>query len=79
MLYAVDTSSSLRTAWGYSVPHRRLTLPVGPHSSPGFLGVSLGQLQTRPALILAILAQADNPRRLVPRNDDSTMGSCAYP
>jgi hypothetical protein len=77
--YPVDTSSSRRTTQGYSVPHLRLTLPVGPHSSPGFSGVSLGRLQNRPALILALLAQADNPRRLVPRNDDSTMGSCTCP
>jgi hypothetical protein len=41
--------------------------------------VSLGRLQTRPALILAVLAVADNPRRLLPRNDDSNMGSCTYP
>ena len=51
--HPVDTCSSLRTTRGYSVPHLRLTLHVGPHSSPGFSGVSLGRLQTRPALILA--------------------------
>jgi hypothetical protein len=69
----------LSTTRGYSVPHHRLSLCVGPHSSPGFSGVSLSRLQTRSALILAILAVADNPRRLLPHNDDSTMGSCACP
>ena len=39
----------------------------------------LGQLQTCPALILALLAQANNPRRLAQANDDAVMGSCAYP
>jgi hypothetical protein len=79
MPYPVDTCSSLSTTRGYSVPNLRLSLKVGPHSSPGFSGVYPGRLQTRPALILALLAQANNPRRLVPRNDDSTMDSCACP
>ena len=39
----------------------------------------LGRLQNRPALLLALLAQADHPRRLVPANDDSDMGSSACP
>jgi hypothetical protein len=77
--YAVDTSSTWRTTQGYSVPHHRVSLCVGPHSSPGFSGVSLGRLQTRPALILALLAQAHNPRRLVPPNDDSNVNSSACP
>ena len=51
--HPVDTSSSLRALRGYSVPHLRLSLQVGPHSSPGFSGVYPGRLQTRPALILA--------------------------
>jgi hypothetical protein len=75
--HPVDTSSSLRAIQGYSVPHLRLALKVGPHSSPGFSGVYPGRLQTRPARILAILAVADNPRRLLPRHDDSTMGAAA--
>jgi hypothetical protein len=79
MPYPVDTSSSLRATRGYSVPNLRLPLKVGPHSSPGFSGVYLGRLQTRPALSLALLAQANHPRRLVPRNDDSDMDSCACP
>jgi len=79
MPYPVDTCSSLRTTWGYSVPNLRLSLKVGLHSSPGFSGVSLGRLQSRPALIRALLAQANNPRRLVPHNDDSNMDSCACP
>ena len=36
--YAVDTSSGLRTARGYSVPHLRLALHEGLHSSPGLGG-----------------------------------------
>jgi hypothetical protein len=77
--YAVDTCSSWSTTEGYSVPYLRITLHEGPHSSPGFSGVYLGQLQTCPALILAVLAQAHNPRRLAQAHDDSIMGSCAYP
>jgi hypothetical protein len=79
MPYAVDTSSTRRTTQGYSVPHHRLSLCVGPHSSPGFSGVSLSRLQTRSARILAVLAVANNPRRLLPRHDDSDIGSSAYP
>ena len=77
--HLVDTYSWLRTTQGYSVPHRRLPRCEGPHSSPGFLGVSLGRLANRPALIHAILAQANNPRRLVQPNDDSHVDSSAYP
>ena len=82
--YPVDTcspaqSAPVRTTRGYSVPHRRLPLCVGPHSSPGFSGVHLGRLQNRPALIRAVLAQADNPRRLAQPNDDSDVDSCACP
>ena len=77
--YPVDTCSSLSTTRGYSVPPLRMALHEGPHSSPGFSGVSLGHLENCPALIRAILAQADNPRRLVQRNDDSDMGSSACP
>jgi len=43
------------------------------------VGVSLGRVESRPARILAFLAQANNPRRLVQRNDDSDVGSCACP
>ena len=70
----------LSTTRGYSVPHLRMPLHVGPHSSPGFSGVSLGRLQNRPALIRALLAQADNPCRLVQRHDDSDVDSypCPY-
>lgn len=57
-----------------------LALNVGPHSSPGVSGVSLRRLQTRAALLRAILAVADNPRRLLQPHDDSSMGSTtAYP
>jgi hypothetical protein len=55
--HPVNTSSSLRAIWGYSVPHLRLVLTVGPHSSPGFSGVYPGRLQTRPARILAFWPQ----------------------
>jgi hypothetical protein len=80
--YPVDTCSPApqppgSTTRGDSVPHFRVSLNVGPHSSPGFSGVYPGRLQTRPARILAILAVADNPRRLLPRHDDSTMGAAA--
>jgi hypothetical protein len=64
---------------GYSVPHRRLSLCVGPHSSPGFLRVYLGRMENRPALIHALLAQANNLPRLVQPNDDSDVDSCACP
>ena len=47
--YPVDTSSGLRTARGYSVPPLRMALHEGPHSSPGFSGVSLGRMESRPA------------------------------
>jgi len=77
--YPVDTCSSLSTTRGYSVPHLRLSLHEGLHSSPGFSGVSLGRLQNRPALIRAFLAQAHIPRRLVQRNDDSDVDSSACP
>jgi hypothetical protein len=69
----------MRAVQGYSVPHLRLTWCEGPHSSPGFSGVSLGRMESRPARILAFLAQANNPRRLVQRHDDSDVGSCACP
>jgi hypothetical protein len=39
----------------------------------------MGRLQSRPALILAVLAQADHPRRLVPHHDDSDVDSCTCP
>jgi hypothetical protein len=67
------------TTRGDSVPHHRVSLCGGPHASPGFSGVYLGRLQTRPALLLAVLAVADNPRRLLPRHDDSTVDSSACP
>jgi len=69
----------LRATRGYFVPELCLTLDLGLHSSPGFAGVYPGRMQSRPALILAILAQANNPRRLVQFNDDSLVDSCACP
>jgi len=36
-------------------------------------------MENRPALILAVLAQADHPLRLVPPHDDSTVDSYACP
>jgi hypothetical protein len=56
-----------------------MTLHEGLHSSPGFWGVSLGRLESRPALILPFLVQANNPRRLVQRHDDSDVDSSACP
>ena len=52
--YPVDTYSWLRTARGSSVPHLRVTRCEGPHASPGFLGVSLGRVESRPARIRAL-------------------------
>ncbi len=79
MSYPVDTCSSLSTTQGYSVPHHRLSLWVGSHSSPGFSGVSLGRMENRPAPILAILAQAHHPRRLAQPHDESNVDSSACP
>jgi len=56
-----------------------MALHEGLHSSPGFSGVSLGRMESRPARIRAFLAQAYNPRRLVQRHDDSNVDSCACP
>ena len=75
--HPVDTSSSLRAIRDDAVPHLRLLLTVGPHAAPGVSGVSLSRLQNRSALILALLAVANHPRRLLPRHDDSAMGSAA--
>jgi hypothetical protein len=82
--YLVNTCSParrvpVRTTRGYSVPHHRLLLCVGPHSSPGFSGVYPGRMENRPAHILAILAQANNPRRLAQPNDDLNVDSSACP
>ena len=77
--YPVDTCSSLSTTRGYSVPHHRMSLCVGPHASPGFSGVYLGRMENRPALILAMLAQANHPRRLVQPHDDSHVDSYTCP
>src|SRR5712691_10552187 len=48
----VDTSSSLSTTRGDSVPPLRVLLPEGSHSSPGCSGVSLGHLQMAQPLSL---------------------------
>ena len=53
MPYPVDTCSWLSTTRGYAVPHLRMSLKGGPHSSPGCSGGYPGRLQTRPALSLA--------------------------
>jgi hypothetical protein len=42
----------MRTAQGYSVPSLGVILCEGLHSSPGFLGVYLGHVESCPALIL---------------------------
>ena len=56
-----------------------MTLREGLPSSPGFCGSVSGAIAESPSPIRAILAQADNPRRLVQRNDDSDVDSCACP
>ena len=50
-----ERHASVSTPRGDSVPHLRSSLKGGPHASPGFSEVSLGRLQSRPALILAFL------------------------
>jgi hypothetical protein len=84
MPYVVDTDSPaprvpVRTPPGDAVPQHRWSLGVGPHASPGVSGGSLGRLQTRPALIRAVLAHANHPRRLVPRHDDADGDSSPCP
>ena len=69
----------MRTVQGYSVPSLRLPLHGGLHSSPGLSGVSLGHVESGPALILALVAQANNPRRLVHVHDGSDVDSSACP
>jgi hypothetical protein len=69
----------MRTAQGYSVPHLRLALHGGSHSSPGFCGGVSGSGGEPPSPYPCLLAQADNPCRLVQLNDDSVVGSYAYP
>ena len=69
----------MRTVQGYSVPHLRLPLHRGFHSSPGLSGVYLGHVESCPALSLAILAQAIHPRWLAHVHDDSDVDSYAYP
>ena len=45
----------------------------------GFLGGVSGSTADSPSPYPCLLAQADNPRRLVPPNDDSDVDSCACP
>ena len=85
--YLVDTSSLRRTAQGYSVPECCLPLSVGPHCSPGdVMGCSPEHaVSVRPErrisshVSMSLLDQADNLRRLVIPNDDSSVSSSAYP
>ena len=56
-----------------------MTLREGLHSSPGFCGSVSGSTGESPSPYPCLLAQADNPRRLVQRNDDSDVDSCACP
>jgi hypothetical protein len=77
--YPVDTCSLLRTAQGYSVPSLRLPQHEGLHSSPGFCGGVPGSGGELPSPYPCLLAQAHNPRRRVPRNDDSHVDSFACP
>jgi hypothetical protein len=86
--YPVDTSSLRRTRPGYSVPGYRLPWRAGPHCSPGdVLGCSLEHaLTVQPSeraaasrVSMSLVDQADNLRRLVLPNDDSSVSSSAYP
>ena len=79
MPYPVDTCSLLRTARGYSVPSLRMTRHEGLHSSPGFCGGVPGSDGELPSPYPCLLAQAHNPRRRVPSNDDSNVDSSACP
>jgi len=76
---AVAPCSWLSPPRGSSVPHHRLAWCGGPHASPGVSGVSLRRLQTRSALLRAVLAVANHPRRRLPPHDDAPMGSSACP
>ncbi len=71
----------------YSVPGGRLSLRLGSHCSPGYFGDAswikrriVQPLRDSPSgFPLSLLDQADNPRRLVPHDDDSGVSSSAYP
>ena len=71
----------------YSVPESRLPLRLGSHCSPGYCGAALWikrrivqpWRESPSGFPLSILNQADNPRRLVPHDDDSSVSSSAYP
>src|SRR5262249_11555271 len=71
----------------YSVPGQCLALRAGPHCSPGdVLGCSLEHAVSCPAgerllsrVSLSVLDQANNLRRLVVPNDDSSVSSFASP
>ena len=85
--YVVDTSSSRRARQGYSVPRRCLPWRAGSHCSPGdVMGCSLEHAVSCPAgeselshVSVSILDQANNLRRLVIPNDDSSVSSFACP
>ena len=71
----------------YSVPGHRLSLRLGAHCSPGYFGDALWikrrivqPWRDNPSgFPMSVLDQADNPRRLVPHHDDSSVSSSAYP
>jgi hypothetical protein len=77
--YAPAPRVPVSTTPGDAVPQHRWSRCVGPHASPGVSGVSLGRLQTRPALLRAVLAPAHHPRRLVPPHDDADVASSTWP
>jgi hypothetical protein len=64
----------------YSVPGCRLSWRVGPHCSPGYFWDAfwITRRSVQPFSV-PVLGQANNPRRLVPHNDDSEVRSCTYP
>ena len=63
-----------------SVPGRRVSLRVGPHGSPGYFGDAfwITRRSVQPFSV-PVLAQANNPRRLVPPHDASAVRACPYP
>ena len=69
----------MSTGQGASVPPLRVPRCAGPPAAPGVSGVALGRRESRPARLLAFVAPAKNPRRLVHRHDDSAVGACACP
>jgi hypothetical protein len=60
----------------FTVPELRLALHLGSHYSPGYFW-NASRIRTKAVrpFTVSILDPADNPRRLVPTNDDSDVSS----